>query len=226
MERLDLAKLSVRQLNQYLHHELTSKLARIEILNPNGLHNIAVGLDMPVMVDVLGHAGYFLGGMNKQAEIIVHGNVGWSIAENMISGRTWVKGFASECAGASAHGGLLFIEGSASSRCGISLKGGEIVVGEHVGHMSAFMAQAGHLVICGDAGPGLGDSLYEAIIYIRGKIQSLGADAREEPMELDDYAKVKELLSQTGIDYSPKEFKRVASAKTLYHWNVDSDQEY
>jgi len=226
MERLDLEKLSVRQLNQYLHHELPSNLSKIEILNPNGLHNIAVGLDMPVMVDVLGHAGYFLGGMNKQAEIIVHGNVGWSIAENMISGRIWVKGFASECAGASAHGGLLFIEGSASSRCGISLKGGEIVVGEHVGHMSAFMAQAGHLVICGDAGPGLGDSLYEAIIYIRGKIQSLGADAREEPMELDDYAKVKELLSQTGIDYSPKEFKRVASAKTLYHWNVDSDQEY
>ena len=226
MERLDLAKLSVRQLNQYLHHELTSKLARIEILNPNGLHNIAVGLDMPVIVDVLGHAGYFLGGMNKQAEIVVHGNVGWSIAENMISGRIRVKGFASECAGASAHGGLLFIEGSASSRCGISLKGGEIVVGEDVGHMSAFMAQAGYLVICGDAGAGLGDSLYEAIVYIRGKIHSLGADAREEPMKLDDYAKVEQLLSQTGIDYSPKEFKRVASAKTLYHWNVDSDQEY
>ena len=33
------------------------------------------------------------------------------------------------------------------------------------------MAQAGRLVVCGDAGDGLGDSLYEAVIYVRGKIK-------------------------------------------------------
>ena len=175
LESLDLEKLSVRQLNHTLHHEIGPKSrSRVEILNPNGLHNIAVGLDAPLRVDVRGHAGYFLGGMNRQAQIVVHGNVGWSVGENMMSGEVRVKGFASQCAGASAHGGLLFIEGSASSRCGISLKGGDIVVGGHVGHMSAFMAQAGHLVICGDAGAGLGDSLYEAVIYVRGRIHSLG----------------------------------------------------
>ena len=227
MEPLDLEKLSVRQLNHYLHHELPEKnLSGVTILNPNGFHNIAVGLDAPVTLDVMGHAGYFLGAMNRQARIIVHGNVGWSVGENMMSGQIRVKGFASQCAGASAHGGLLFIEGRASSRCGISLKGGDIVVGENVGHMSAFMAQAGHIVVCGDAGAGLGDSLYEAVIYIRGRIHSLGADAREEPMAEGDYAKVRQLLSRTGVDYSPREFKRVASAKTLYHWNVDADQQY
>ena len=224
---LDLEKLSVRQLNHTLHHEIGPKsLSRVEILNPNGLHNIAVGLDAPLRVDVRGHAGYFLGGMNRQAQIVVHGNVGWSVGENMMSGEVRVKGFASQCAGASAHGGLLFIEGSASSRCGISLKGGDIVVGGHVGHMSAFMAQAGHLVICGDAGAGLGDSLYEAVIYVRGRIHSLGADAREEPMAESDYSRVGQLLSRTGLDCSPREFKRVASAKTLYHWNVNADQQY
>ena len=31
------------------------------------------------------------------------------------------------------------------------------------------MAQAGRLVVCGDAGDALGDSLYEAVIYVRGK---------------------------------------------------------
>jgi glutamate synthase domain-containing protein 3 len=120
--------------------------------------------------------------MNQQADVIVKGNVGWSVAENMMSGTVKVRGFASECAGASAHGGLLVVEGSASSRCGISMKGVDIVVGEDVGHMSAFMAQAGHLVICGNAGASLGDSLYEAVLYVRGTIHSLGADAREEPM--------------------------------------------
>ena len=38
-------------------------------------------------------------------------------------GRVHVKGFASNAAGASAHGGLLVIDGDASLRCGISLKG-------------------------------------------------------------------------------------------------------
>ena len=66
------------------------------------------------------------------------------------------------------------------------MKGCDIVVGGSVGHVSAFMAQAGRLVVCGDAGAGLGDSLYEAAIYVRGKITSLGADAREEPMAEED----------------------------------------
>ena len=38
------------------------------------------------------------------------------------------------------------------------------------------MGQAGRLVVCGDAGDALGDSLYEARIYVRGKVASLGAD--------------------------------------------------
>ena len=71
------------------------------------------------------------------------------------------------------------------------MKGCDIVVGGSVGHMSAFMAQAGTLVVCGDAGAGLGDSLYEAVIYVRGTIHGLGADAREEPMTAADVARVR-----------------------------------
>jgi len=227
MERLDLSCLSVRELNQYLHHELPKNgVDELEIVNPNGLHSIAVGLTVPVRIRVLGHAGYYLAGMNQQANVTVQGNVGWSVAENMMSGTVRIEGFASECAGASAHGGLLVIEGSASSRCGISMKGVDIVVGEDVGHMSAFMAQAGNLVICGNAGASLGDSLYEAVLYVRGSIHSLGADAREESMSENDYRTVGDLLGKAGINYSSKEFKRVASARTLYHWNAEAGQEY
>ncbi len=143
-----------------------------------------------------------------------------------MSGRVLVKGFASVSAGASAQGGLLIIEGDASLRCGISLKGADIVVGGSVGSFSAFMAQAGRIVICGDAGDALGDSLYEAVIYVRGTIKSLGADAQIEPMSESDYQTVDELLEKAGLNYNPKEFKRVASAKQLYHWNADANQEY
>jgi glutamate synthase domain-containing protein 3 len=106
------------------------------------------------------------------------------------------------------------------------MKGCDIVVGGNVGHVSAFMAQAGRLLVCGDAGAGLGDSLYEAVIYIAGRIQSLGADARQEPMTGDDFQQVAELLRRAGLAGDPRQFKRVASARTLYHWNADVHQEY
>jgi glutamate synthase domain-containing protein 3 len=223
----DLATSSVRELNQFLHHELAgSGVRHIDVLNPGGLHSIAVGIDHPVDIDVRGHGGYYLGGMNKFADITVHGNVGWGVAENMMSGTVRVKGFASESAGATGHGGLLVIEGDASLRCGISMKGIDIVVGGGVGNYSAFMAQAGNLVVCGDAGDALGDSLYEAVLYVRGRIKSLGADAHVEQMTEADYLTVGELLQRAGFPYDPTEFKRVASMRSLYHWNADADQEY
>ena len=228
----DLAVRSVRELNQFLH-DLPADIAgdstaipRIRVHNPDGRHSIAVGLRVPAEIEILGDGGYFLGGLNQEARITVEGNVGWSVAENQMSGSVRVRGSASECAGASAHGGLLVIEGDASSRCGISLKGSEIVVGGDVGHMSAFMAQAGTLVICGDAGPALGDSLYEAVIYVRGTLQGLGADAREEPMQPSDVARVASLLDRARFDHDPRSFKRIGSARNLYHWHVDHATAY
>jgi len=83
--RFDLAKTSVRELNHYLHHDVPKNgVRRIQMLHPHGQHNIAVGLDSPITVEVLGNAGYFTAGMNKQAELIWHGNIGWSVAENMM----------------------------------------------------------------------------------------------------------------------------------------------
>lgn len=224
---LDVEQIGVRGVNRYLHQPLAQiGKKKIRIINPNGEHNLAVGLQAPLEVEIEGHAGYYIGGMNQQASITIHGNVGWGVGENIMSGSVRVKGCASECVAASGHGGLVVIEGDASSRCGISMKGVSIVVGGSVGHVSAFMAQAGRLVVCGDAGPSLGDSLYEAVIYVRGRIDSLGADAREEPMTDQDFAEVAQLLEQAQIHANPHDFKRIASARSLYHWNSDHHQEY
>ncbi|MEJ1965106.1 MAG: protein glxC [Gammaproteobacteria bacterium] len=221
----DLRKASLRQTNQFLHGDLSS-VSSVSIENPDGAHSIAVGLNAPVRVDIFGHAGYYAAGMNQLATVVVHGNAGPGVAENMMSGTVEVRGFASGGAGASAHGGRLIIRGDAGLRCGISLKGADIIVEGDVGSFSAFMAQAGRMLVCGDAGDGLGDSLYEAVIYVRGEIRSLGADARIEPMGAADLATVQELLDAAGLRHSPEEFKRVASARSLYHWNADANQEY
>ncbi len=223
----DLARGSLRELNAFLHRRAAAEgVSRVRIGNPDGAHSIACGLDTDLDVHIHGHVGYYVAGMNKFASVTVHGNAGPGAGENMMSGRVHVKGFASTAAGASAHGGLLIIDGDASLRCGISLKGGDIVVGGSVGSFSAFMAQAGRIVICGDAGDALGDSLYEAVIYVRGRVKSLGADARFEAMSAADLAAVAELLSQAGLQHAPAEFRRVASAKRLYHWHADAEQEY
>ena len=227
MERIDLRKSSLRDLNNFLHHDVKSRdIDHIEVINPDGSHSIAAGVDAPLTIDVRGHTGYYCAGMNKQATVNVYGNAGPGVAENMMSGMVHVQGFASVSAGASGHGGLLVIDGDASLRCGISMKGIDIVVGGNVGDFSAFMAQAGTLVVCGDAGEHLGDSLYEAVIYVRGKVKSFGADAHEEPMTAADHAKLTDLLKRAGFKYKSSEFRRIASAKTLYNWNADANQEY
>ena len=130
---------------------------------------------------------------------------------------------------ASSHGGTIIIEGDTSSRAGISLKGGTILIAGNVGHMSGFMAQAGVMLIGGDAGDALGDSLYEAVIYVAGKIASLGSDARmEEPTEADVRA-VKALAELGGIGFDhvqPENVTRVSSARGLYNFDALKDQKY
>ena len=222
----DLATQPLRALNHYLHRELPPGPGRVVVNNPDGAHSIAVGVNAAIDIDILGHAGYYAAGMNQLARVTVHGNAGPAVAENMMSGRVHVKGFASVAAGASGQGGLLVIDGDASLRCGISMKGIDIVVAGNVGDFSAFMAQEGRLVVCGDAGDALGDSLYEAVVYIRGQVKSLGADAHEEPMSDADYAAVADLLSRAGLTHDPRQFRRVASMRSLYHWNADANQEY
>jgi glutamate synthase domain-containing protein 3 len=222
----DLAEQTVRDLNQFLHNGVAGANRVVRVINPDGAHAIAVGVDAPIEIKIDGHVGYYAAGMNRQATVDIDGNAGPGVAENMMSGRVHVKGFASGGAGASAHGGLLVIDGDAGLRCGISMKGVDIVVGGSVGDFSGFMAQAGNLVVCGDAGDALGDSLYEAVIYVRGRISSFGADAHEEPMSEADYATVANLLKAAGFKHDPREFKRVASMRSLYHWNADANQEY
>lgn len=221
--KVDLTTSSVRELNAELH---APSARRYEVHNPRGAEAIAVGLHDAVDVEIHGPAGYYCAGMNMHADIVVHGNVGTGVAENMMSGSVRVKGDASQSAGATAHGGLLVIEGSASMRCGISMKGVDIVVGGDVGPMSAFMAQAGRLVVCGDAGDGLGDSIYEARLYVRGSVASLGADCVEKEMREEHVAELTELLARAGMSHDASEFRRFGSARQLYHFAAHNSAAY
>jgi methylamine---glutamate N-methyltransferase subunit B len=218
---VDLAETPLRELNARLHAPGDQR--RWRILNPNGAHALAAGLDTELEVEIEGHVGYYCAGMNKLATVHVNGNVGPGVAENMMSGAVVVEGSASQSAGATAHGGLLVVHGDASARCGISMKGVDIVVRGSVGHMSAFMAQTGCLVVFGDAGEALGDSIYEARLYVRGEVASLGADCIEKDLRDEHRAELGSLLERAGFDdVDAGEFRRYGSARNLYNFKIDN----
>ncbi|MDA0335987.1 MAG: protein glxC [bacterium] len=220
---LDLADLSVRQVNAALQ---AADQGIFHVLHPGGEHALACGLDAPIEVHVDGHVGYYCAGMNKHASVTVRGNAGTGCAENIMSGLVRVQGDASQSLAATGHGGLVVVEGSASARAGISMKGVDIVVGGDVGHMSAFMAQAGHLVVLGDAGSDLGDSIYEAEIFVRGSVASLGADCEEKPLDEEHRSILAGLLQRAGFAVDTATFKRYGSARRLYHFSIDHMDEY
>ena len=226
--KFDFKKISLSEVNEFLQNYNKKSNNRIfKITNPNGYHAICAGLKDDIEVFVDGHAGYYFAGMNMNAKITINGNVGTGVAENMMSGVVHVKGNASQSAGATAHGGTLIVDGNTSSRCGISMKGVDIIVKGSVGHMSAFMAQSGNLLICGDAGEALGDSIYEAKIFIKGKVKSLGADCEEKKIDNNDKKILKSLLDKAGLKKENiQNFKMYGSARKLYNFNIDNVSEY
>jgi glutamate synthase domain-containing protein 3 len=107
------------------------------------------------------------------------------------------------------------------------MKGIDIVVHGNIGHMSAFMAQSGNLVVLGDAGDALGDSIYEARLFVRGKVKSLGADCIAKEMRPEHIELLRDLLLRAGVDgVEPQEFTRYGSARTLYNFNIDNADAY
>ena len=228
VEVVDLATTPLRELNQRLHDLTRGDGPRHwRIVNPNGVHALAAGLDAEIEVEVDGHVGYYCAGMNKLATVRVHGNASTGLAENIMSGRVVVHGNASQSAGATGRGGLVVVYGDAAARCGISMKGVDIVVRGSVGHLSAFMAQTGRLVICGDAGDALGDSVYEARLYVRGEVGGLGADCVQKELRDEHVNEVRELLGRAGVeDVNPQDFRRYGSARKLYNFSIDNASSY
>ena len=228
IENLDFKKNSLRKINSFLQNiDFKNNKRDFTIKNPSGEHAICAGLKENMLVKINGHVGYYCGGMNKKANIIIEGNAGTGLGENMMSGTIHVKGNASQSTGATAHGGTIIVDGDASSRCGISMKGVDIIVKGSVGHMSCFMAQAGTLLVCGNAGEALGDSIYETVIYIAGKPKSLGVDCIEKKITKTDIEKIKNLLKQGNIKkLKPSNFKKFGSARKLYNFNIDNVSDY
>jgi glutamate synthase domain-containing protein 3 len=84
------------------------------------------------------------------------------------------------------------------------------------------MMQRGRMVICGNAGKNLGDSMYDGTIYVGGVIKDLGVDAVPAPLtDLDRQwltrkLKMYDMLPDKGVDH----FQKIVAGKQL--WNYDN----
>ncbi len=181
---VDAADMDSTAINLRIRALMQEGYGHIVIRNPLAKHSLGVGILNRLKLDFDGSVGYFGCGLIDGPNVRIKGRVGWSCAENMMSGVVIIEKNAGSTFGAAIRGGDLVCKGDVGARTGIDMKGGTIIVGGRAGAFTGFMMQRGRIVILGDAGPNLGDSLYDGTILVGGKIASLGVDA--VPGELTD----------------------------------------
>ena len=84
--------------------------------------------------------------------------------------------------------------------------------------MNGFMMQRGRQIICGDVGPGLGDSMYDGTIYVAGTVKALGIDCVPGEWTEADTEFVNRKFSIYGLG-SPPEFQKFVCGKKLYNYD-------
>ncbi len=215
----DALDLTTRQINLELRWLINEQgVTDVTVKNPGAKHSLAVGLLTRCKITFEGSLGYFGCGLIDGPEVHIKGRVGWSSCENMMSGTVVVEGNTGSLTGAAMRGGDLVVKGRVGARTGIDQKGGTILTVGSAGLMTGFMMQRGHQVICGDAGHGLGDSMYDGIIYVGGKVRSLGIDC--VPGEWTDadteFIDRKFRIYELG---TPPTFQKFVCGKKLYNYD-------
>jgi methylamine---glutamate N-methyltransferase subunit B len=216
----DSAALTTRQINLELRRLIYDEgVAEVTVHNPGAKHSLAVGILARCQITIDGSLGYFGCGLIDGPEIHVKGRVGWSVAENMMSGVLVIDKNAGSLTGAALRGGDVVVRGDVGARSGIDQKGGTIIVGGNAGMMTGFMLQRGRQIICGNVGGGLGDSMYDGALYVGGKVTSLGVDCVEAELTADDDEFLARKLGIYQIE-SPGAFRKFVCGRKL--WNYDN----
>jgi methylamine---glutamate N-methyltransferase subunit B len=219
---VDAAEMDTTGINLKIRSLMAEGYGSIVIKNPLAKHSLGVGILNRLNLTFEGSLGYFGVGLIDGPNVRVTGRVGWSCAENMMSGTVLIEKNAGSTFGAAIRGGDLVCRGDVGSRTGIDQKGGTIIVGGRTGAFSGFMMQRGRMVILGDAGKNLGDSMYDGTIFVGGKIESLGVDAIEGEMTDLDKAWLARKLKMYGLE-APNGvdgLTKIVAGKQL--WNYDN----
>ena len=219
---IDAASMDTKSINLKIRDLMSQGYGTIVVKNPGAKHSIGVGILNRLQLYFEGSLGYFGVGLIDGPNVRISGRVGWSCAENMMSGTVVIEKNAGSTFGAALRGGDLVCKGDVGSRTGIDMKGGTIIVGGRTGAFSGFMMQRGRMIICGDAGKNLGDSMYDGTIYVGGRIAELGVDAVEGEMTDLEASWLKKKLAMYDLETpnGVENMTKIVSGKQL--WNYDN----
>jgi methylamine---glutamate N-methyltransferase subunit B len=215
----DARELTTRQINLELRRLIYQEGVReVTVRNPGAKHSLGVGILARCTITFEGSLGYFAAGLIDGPEVHITGRVGWSACENMMSGVCVIDGNAGSLTAAALRGGDVVVHGKVGARTGIDQKGGTIIIRGDAGSMTGFMMQRGRQIICGDAGHGLGDSMYDGVIYVGGKVASLGIDCVPGEWTDADTEFVTRKFRIYGLGAPPK-LKKFVCGKKLYNYD-------
>lgn len=212
---------TVREINREIRALVVAGCRAIQIDEPGAQHNLGVGIVETVTLHFEGSVGYYCGGLGDGPNIRIRGSAGWGTAEGLMGGAVVVEGNAGNGAGAALRGGTVVIKGDAGARAGVSMKGGTLLIGGSCGYMTGFMGQKGTIVVCGDAEEALGDSMYETVLYVGGRIADLGSDAVLEPLSPADRQWIADQLTPHGLPLE-RDWKKVVAGRKL--WTFDKHE--
>ena len=215
----DAKALTTRRINLELRWLLYEHgIKEVTVLNPGAKHSLGAGILTRCKLNFEGSLGYFACGIIDGPEVHIRGRVGWSACENMMSGVVVIESNAGSLTGAAIRGGDLVVKGRVGARTGIDQKGGTIITLGDAGSMTGFMMQRGRQIICGDVGPGLGDSMYDGVLYVGGKVKSLGVDCVEGEFDDADREFVQRKFRIYGLG-DPPSFAKFVCGKKLYNYD-------
>ena len=217
---IDATDLTTRKINLELKRIVYDEgVNEVTIVNPGSKHSLGVGILKRCNLTFEGSPGWYACGLIDGPEVQINGRVGWALAENMMSGSVVVEGPAGSLTGAALRGGDLVIKGNVGARTGIDQKGGTIIALGGAGINTGFMMQRGRQIICGDANDGLGDSMYDGVIYVGGKIASLGVDCVPGEMNDDDIEFINRKFEIYDLG-TPPDLKKFECGKVLHNYDA------
>ena len=215
----DARDLTTRQINLELRRLIYDLGIRdVTVRNPGAKHSLGVGILARCRVTFEGSLGYFACGLLDGPEVRIRGRVGWSACENMMSGVCEIDSNAGSLTAAALRGGDVVVRGRVGARTGIDQKGGTVIVLGDAGSMTGFMMQRGRQIICGNAGHGLGDSMYDGVLYVGGKVASLGIDCVPGEWTEADTEFVTRKFRIYGLG-DPPELQKFVCGKKLYNYD-------
>lgn len=185
----------------------------VVVTDTRSRHNLAIGFGEGAGVRMSGSVGYYCGGLNCGADIVIERDAGLAVGEAMSSGRITVGGYAGMSAGTSMLGGLLHVRGSTGPRCGLAMKGGTVIVEGQIGYLSGFKAHAGRIIALDGVDDACADSLRGGEVWLAKPPRSLGVDSRQVEPTSGEVDTVEGTLAPLGLADSSRDWIKIVSAR-------------